>query len=216
MLWRMRSVRLGSWLVLLLATAADVSAQTRDVVGPYVVDARGVLARFKGDAAVAAPLAVAPDDLPTRGLGGSAGAHAYVLRGRRVTLGLGGEVIFARGGRTAEPTTAVPEPPAVRTRFTAMVPHLSLNFGRRDGWSYVSGGIGRARLSTVRDDRPGEEAAGARALHYGGGARWFTGPHLAFTFDVRFYTVNAQPATGTGAGYPRTRFMVFSAGASFR
>ena len=214
----MRSI--GWWMAvaLLLAAAADVSGQTRDAVGPYVVDARGVLARFKGDAAVGSVLGVPPDTLPTRGLGGSAGAHVYFLRGRRVTLGLGGEVLVARGARTPEATTTVPEPPAVRTRFSAIVPHLSLNFGRRDGWSYVSGGIGRARLSTVRDDLGADEGDGdgARALHYGGGARWFTGPHLAFTFDVRFYTVNARPAAGTRPGYPRTRFMVFSAGASFR
>ncbi len=55
-----------------------------------------------------------------------------------------------------------------------------------------------------------------RTTHYGGGARWFTGPHLAFTFDLRFYTVNAQPAAGNRPAYPRTKMMVISAGVSFR
>ena len=37
-------------------------------------------------------------------------------------------------------------------------------------------------------------------LNYGGGARWFNSPHLAFTFDIRFYAISPRDADGDGAG----------------
>ena len=36
--------------------------------------------------------------------------------------------------------------PTVNARFSALSPQVSLNFGTRDGWSYLSGGIGWARF----------------------------------------------------------------------
>ena len=58
-------------------------------------------------------------------------------------------------------------------------------------------------------------AARTRTLNYGGGARWFNSPHLAFTFDVRFYAISPREATTTVPGYPRAKFMVLSAGVAF-
>jgi hypothetical protein len=203
--------------VCLLLSAGTAAAQPPEPIGPYALDARGTLARFKGSAAVADPLGVAADDLPTRGLGLAVGAHWYPLRRGRVTFGLGGELLMARDHRTGEATTAVPEPPTITTRLSLMSPQLSLNFGKRDGWSYLSGGLGLARLTSEPDGAPfTADASRVRTTHYGGGARWFTGPHLAFTFDLRFYTINAQAASGTRPAYPRTKLMVISVGASFR
>jgi hypothetical protein len=133
---------------------------------------------------------------------------------------IGRFVIDAHGTLTAEPDeddeTTV-EGPTVTTRFSSISPQISLNFGKRDGWSYISGGLGRARLSAERDDEPFADSADAtRTLHYGGGARWFTSPHLAFSFDLRFYTINASEASATRPAYPRTRMMVISAGISMR
>jgi len=212
-------MRQVSWIVIgiLLAGAAEAAGQPAEPIGPYVVNVRGALARFKAEAPVAEPLEVRIENLPTRGLGISGGAHWYPLRRGRVTLGVGAEVTLARDSRTGEETTPGPPPVTVTTRFSTVSPQLSLNFGTDDGWSYISGGIGQARLTTVRADLPaGESAARVRSTNYGGGARWFTSPRLAFTFDVRFYTVNAREPTATRPGYPRSRFMVISAGISVR
>jgi hypothetical protein len=142
-----------------------------------------------------------------------------------VTIGVGGELLMARGSRTAEPDedddedAPVPAPaplPTVTARFSSLSPQLSLNFGRRDGWSYLSGGIGLARLTWEKAGTPAPGGDRVRAIHYGGGARWFTGPHLAFSFDVRFYTIPAQVAQGARPSFPRSRFTVFSAGVSLR
>lgn len=201
-----------------LGWASDSMAQPRTPIGPFVADVRGALARFKEDPTVAGSLGVQPDNLPTRGLGLAVGAHWYPLRGRRVTLGVGGEILLARDTRTADDEGAgAVTGPTVTTRLSAMSPQLSLNFGHGDGWSYISGGLGVARLTAERDDGPSTGgAARTRTLHYGGGARWFTGPRLAFTFDLRFYTVNARPAAGTIPEFPKTKTMVISAGISLR
>jgi hypothetical protein len=211
------------WLCLLMLAANDVFAQPSQPFGRFVIDARGTLARFKDDPQVASSLDVTTENLPTRGLGAAVGVHWYPIRGRRVSLGVGGELVIARDSRTAEPDeddeddeTAV-EAPTVTTRFSSISPQISLNFGKRDGWSYISGGLGRARLSAERDDEPFADSADAtQTFHYGGGARWFTGPHLAFSFDLRFYTINASEASGTRPSYPRTKMMVISAGISMR
>jgi hypothetical protein len=74
-------------LAALLLCAGTAAAQPPEPVGPYAVDVRGALARFKQDPSVAAGLDVPADSLPTRGLGLGAGVHFYPLRVRRVTLG---------------------------------------------------------------------------------------------------------------------------------
>ena len=200
-----------------LSCAGGAAAQPVEPIGRYVIDARGTLARFKGTADVATPLGVAADDMPTRGLGVAVGAHWYPLRSRRLALGVGGEMLLARDSRSPEPTTAIPEPPTITTKLSLVSPQVSLNFGKRDGWSYLSGGLGLAKLTSESNAIAfTADADRVRTTHYGGGARWFTGPHVAFTFDLRFYTINAQPAAGNRPAYPRTRMMVISVGASFR
>ena len=205
------------WMCLLLAAAAEAGAQPAEPIGPFAADVRGSLARFKEDAAVAATIGVETKNLPTRGLGLTVGAHFYPLRWRRVTLGVGGEMLIARDSRTLETdSTATVAAPTVTTRVSALSPQVSLNFGRRDGWSYVSGGIGRARLTAQRDDQAAVDASRTRSTNYGGGARWFTGPHLAFSVDLRFYAIDARAAAGAVPAFPRTRMMVISAGISLR
>jgi hypothetical protein len=210
--------RFASLVLLTLCSAGPVFAQPPEPIGLYVVDARIPLARFKDDAAIADAIAVESENLPTRGLGLAIGAHVYPLRKFGITLGLGGEVVWARDSRTGEPEDDATEPlPTVTTRFSSISPQVSLNFGTGEGWSYVSGGLGWASLIPERDDQPYTNGGGrARATHYGGGARWFTGPHLAFTFDLRFYTINALPASGTQPAFPRNRLMVISGGVSIK
>jgi hypothetical protein len=215
------SLRCGP-IVLLLGLSADAAAQpTAGPISRFVVDARGSLARFKADTAVTEGLGVDTTTLPTRGLGITAGAHWYPIRLRRLTFGVGVEYARAADTRTVmitdEETDVETEGPTLTTNFTSFSPQLSLNFGRDEGWSYLSAGMGTARITTELVDAP---LAGSpdrtRALNYGGGARWFNSPRMAFTFDVRFYAISPRPATTPVPGYPRAKFMVLSAGVAFR
>ncbi len=188
-------------------------------IGPFVFDARGTLARFKQDTTTAAALGVLATDMPTRGYGLVVGAHFYPARGRNVALGLGGELLLrARASRTIPPVVEDgPEGPTVVTSLTAVTPQVSLNFGKRNGWSYVSGGIGWASYASELQDDPFADSGSRRtAINYGGGARWFATPHVAFTFDLRFYAIGAQEATTLRPAVAKTTVMVVSAGIGLR
>jgi hypothetical protein len=189
-------------------------------IGLFVFDARGVMANLKPSSAIAANVGRTDEtDLPGRGFGFSVGAHIYPLRGRRVALGVGADLLLrARGSKTIPAATETgPEGPTIVTRMTAFSPQVSLNFGKRDGWSYVSAGIGPSSLVTELADDPFPDAeTNPRALNYGVGARWFANKHVAFTFDVRFYKVAAQTASTTRPGYPALTVTVLSAGISLR
>jgi hypothetical protein len=94
---------------------------------------------------------------------------------------------------------------------------VSLNFGSRRGWSYLSAGIGWVDFTTELEEFPvAESDARTGAFNYGGGARWFAKEHLAFCFDVRFYQIDAQEASAGRPPYPGIRFMVLSAGISVK
>ena len=196
-------------------------AQVNEPLSGFVVDVRGVWARFKEDAAIAGILGVTAVNLPTRGLGLAVGAHWYPLRLRGVTLGFGGELMMARDTRTLgseeEEEPGTEHRPTVSTRMTSASPQLSLNFGRENGWSYISGGIGVASFTSEVVDRPlGDPTLRPRAINYGGGARWFTKKHLAVSVDLRFYTIDAQPPAIARPAFPPMRLMVISAGVAFR
>ena len=188
-------------------------------IGPFVVDARITMARFKAAPSVAESLGVAAADLPTRGLGLVVGGHFYPVRGRAFALGVGGEVLVrARGSRTIAPVVEDgPDGPTVITRITAISPQVSLNFGRRTGYSYLSGGIGWGSFTTELKDSPVAIAeTRPRVINYGGGARWFTSQHLAFSLDLRFYKMGVQQVAVQRPAYPAATMMVFSAGISSR
>lgn len=191
-------------------------------IGPFVLDARGVMARFKQEPTVAAAIGVASTELPTRGLGLAVGAHLYPVRTRSFALGLGGELLLqARGSHTVPPTVENgPDGPTIVTRMTAVSPQVSLNFGKRNGWSYLSGGIGWASLRTELELQGGglvdDPSTRRSTINYGGGARWFAKKHLAFSFDLRFYSIGAEEATDGQPGFPAMRVMVFSAGLSVK
>jgi len=190
-----------------------------DRIAPFVADARITMPRFKGSASVATSLGVTEDDLPGRGLGLVVGAHFYPARGRSVSLGIGGELLLrARGSSTIPPAVEDgPDGPTVVTRMTSISPQISLNFGRRNGYSYLTGGLGVGSFTTELEDSPVEEAeTRPRVMNYGGGARWFVKKHLAFALDLRFYKIGAQEAAVERPAYPATTMMVFSAGISTR
>jgi hypothetical protein len=213
--------RIVSCLAVCLAIAAPARAQQKEAVAPFVVDIRGAFARHKAEPSVANDLGVAAGNLPTRSLGMAAGAHVYVLRGRKVTLGFGGNVVFARGSSALDiivnNVATGAKGPTVRRHFTTFSPEVSLNFGHRNGWSYISGGMfGRSKLYVDLAAAPAAGAPYRRTLNYGGGARWFTTDRIAFSVDFRWYSVAEQLASAGLIAQPRTTLLVLSGGISIK
>lgn len=215
---RKRSVVLAALMLAASAASEGIAfAQIDEPIGRYVADARITWVRFKEDPAIGSVIGVLPTNLPTRGLGLVVGAHLYPLRGARVALGIGGEFLTSQDTRTVQPATEDGEVgPTVETTFSSLSPQLSLNFGRRNGWSYISGGMGSASFTAQRLDDLIGEGPRVRTINYGGGARWFTNRHLAVSVDLRFYSVSAQPGTATRPPFPKVRMMVISGGIALR
>lgn len=210
---------IGAVLVLApwLSTARPAFAQEGidRPIGRFVVDIRGSITPFGETTEFAARRGFDGSLTPGLGLGVEAGAHVYLYRWRAMTFGLGGTVHASLGDRGASELDVNPGGPTIRKQLVAISPQLSLNFGGRDGWSYVSGGLGQSRLSLFALGT-NDTHRRTRTLNYGGGARWFTSDHLAFSLDLRFYALTPLEQTETEPGSPRMTVMVFSIGASFR
>jgi hypothetical protein len=202
--------------------ARSVSAQDPPPRIPwFVVDAHGTAPGFPSDDQ---ELANSRDmdlaELPGRGWGGQVGAHFYPLRWRVITFGVGGEVAAGRATKTpsTDETTTVALRPA-REVFRTFAPQLSFNFGNGNGWSYLSGGIGYSTWAVVPEGQPQgypPDSEPLKTINYGGGARWFIKPRLAFSFDVRFYAINPGTPFGGLPGSPRTTLLVIGAGVSVK
>jgi outer membrane protein with beta-barrel domain len=199
------------------AGAQDIPPEEMPI-GRYVADARVAFPKFKQDPNIASSIGSTTLNLPTRAFGFVVGAHWHPVRVGIMTLGLGGEITSARRGHTLNTGTKIaPVNVTVNSRFSAVSPQISFNFGARDGWSYISGGIGWARFTAERKDRPlPDQESSSKTINYGGGARWFAKKHLAVSMDLRFYAVNPQLATATRPSFPRMTLMAFSAGAAIR
>ncbi len=244
-------MRLGAgFLFLWLALAPAATAQTVGPPGPYVVDLHGTMAGLPsgGDFLPPVPSATV---IPARGFGFDVGGQVYPLGLGRVRIGFGVSALRARGtaspptvaattttGTTSSGTTPPMPTPGVATTFSGWAPQVSLNFGDRDGWSYLSAGVGPTRMRTVATSSASAEqrtTGHIQTINVGGGARWFTNPHLAAGFDVRFYklasTTSSVPGPATtvvnGAVMPappstvtvttpHTTLMVISVGVSVR
>ena len=145
-----------------------------------------------------------------------------MLRGHTITLGLGGTMLVGGGHDTVVTTSAtgtVTTSPTVRRHFRSVNPEISLNFGHKNGWSYISGGFfGQSTLYLDREDAPATDAPHRKTLTYGAGARWFTTDHVAFSVEVRWYSVAEQPASAATNIQlePRTTLMVLSGGISIK
>jgi len=198
-----------------LGIASSAAAQQRPSrIGPFVVDLRATIPTFPSDVQLATSRGVGSSDLPGAGLGIDIGAHLYLVRWHAITFGIGGEFMTARARST--PSAAGGQ--AITERYTSIAPQLSFNFGSAKGWSYLSGGIGPSVWSIVPDGSqplPADEER-LKTINYGGGARWFSKKHVAFTFDVRFYAINPGTPTFGFPGGPRTTLLVIGAGVSVR
>jgi hypothetical protein len=207
----MRRVAMAALLGLSLCVPAAAQTPSTDRPGPYVIDVRGATISLPQDPGFYPPVS-STTAVPSRGWGIDAGAHVYPLQLGAARLGIGGMLLRARG------TVSFESQPAVAALVTTVTPQVSVNFGSRAGWSYLSAGFGRATITT-RIAASGTSPArivdsGARSsINVGGGARWFTRSHLAFTFDVRFHMVRAG---GDVTATPGTTLLGVSAGISLR
>jgi hypothetical protein len=216
---RVMMIAIVSGLAGLLQTGAAL-AQQEDPIAPFVIDVRGAFMSLDASGSASA-VNLDKAQLPSNGLGLEVGAHVYPLRGRVVSLGVGASLLFVRSKKApevAEDEEPDPDEPTVRTRIKGFTPQVSLNFGSRRGYSYISAGIGTmtraidATEGVMLDQVTGDTRA--RTLNYGGGARWFVNSRLAFSFDMRFYRVAEQEATISSVSLPQQRFFMGSVGIS--
>ena len=161
-------------------------------------------------------------ELPGAGLGAQLGLHLYPLHTRIITIGLGGELAIGHASKTPLPgavsaSSGKPLLPS-EEHLTSFSPQLSLNFGNGSGWSYLSVGLGVSTLSLsteeVVDFPPNSDRL--KTFNYGGGARWFVKPHLAFSFDVRFYSISPGVAYIYSTAPPHTKLLIIAAGISLK
>lgn len=220
----MRRTITGLALAVLLGGAGTAAAQTSDAVPRFVVDIRGVTAGLP-TAVGWTPVIPATTEVPSRGLGLDGGAHVFILRSRTVSLGVGATWLIARSSTSTEPTDDEAPPtsalPDVATRVTLLAPQVSLNFGKRLGWSYISAGLGRGRASSTATYADGTEVPNrvdtwTRAINFGGGARWFINEHVGVGFDLRWHQLAAVTDVTTGASAPRETLLVLGIGVALR
>jgi len=168
--------------------------------GPFVVDLRAATSGVPSGEAFYPGL---PQEasVPGRGFGGGVGGHIYPLQIGPARIGLGVDAMFARGSTADASSTLI-----------TVAPQISANFGTSDGWSYLSAGIGTARLKLD----PGSVSATVRSTNFGGGARWFLSDHVAFGFDVRMYFTRAEAGTSASASRQAARLMLLSAGVTIK
>ncbi len=203
---------------LLLASAAPALAQQPKPLKPFVFDLRGFYSSLGQDSVTAEQLGVSAASMPGRGPGGVAGLHLYPLRRASFALGLGVEGVLARTRKQdKDATTGDPVGLPITQRMRGFAPQLSLNFGHREGWSYLSAGMGSLSLSTYQGPlAPADPPPTKSTINMGGGARWFNSAHLAFCFDVRFYLTRPQDQTVSYPGRQRSRLVVLSAGIALK
>src|SRR5688500_3340032 len=144
-------------------------------------------------------------------------ATVYPFRAGVMTFGYGAASSTAQGkSDSIERVT-----PVVLTQVTSLIPQVSINFGHKFGWSYLSVGLGRTKVDSSADAVGMEPeivvpAAWNQALNFGGGARWFMKPRLGAGFDVRFVKLGSRGATAVLPSARRTQMITFSAGISIQ
>jgi hypothetical protein len=205
-----------SVLVSLFVTSSAF-AQTQQPIPPFVVDVRGFFAGLGQDPVTAADLGIDPESLPKRALGGAVGLTFYPIRRPSFALGIGGEGLLARARSQPVDAEGLPLGLPIERRLQSLAGELSFNFGHRDGWSYISAGMGPLLFETfLGETAPAVSPARPLTLNFGGGARWFTTRHVAVCFDMRFYETKPALTTPTNAGRERKRIFVLSVGAAFK
>ena len=219
------------WFVAALLFPSLAEAQTPGRPGPYIADLRVVTSGLPDDPTFF-PSVPSGTSIPARTIGFDVGAHVYPLGLGPARIGLGVSFVRAKGWTsTPQPagsSSSAPQThPDVTSTMSSLVPQLSLNFGSSSGWSYLGAGIGETRIRSVTsvyvpdDEESAESVAEAtldggwrQTINIGGGARWFIGSRVAFSFDLRWHLVAARAAEEGST--PKTTLFVAGAGLSFR
>lgn len=232
---------IGTVAAVATAQPTPVVTQAPDRPGPYVIDVRGSTVGAP-QAAGFYPAVPTGTLIPNRAYGFDLGGHVYLFQLGPARVGFGADLFRLRGAAsppepvtsgsattpqaTSSPTPSAPTTPDITVSVATIAPQISLNFGTSTGWSYLSAGLGRGQVITERSafDKGlagRRESGSVTSQNFGGGARWFTSDHLAFTFDIRFHLLSPGEAQelepGTFVpGTPRTRVVSASAGISLR
>lgn len=227
---------------LLAVSATGVAAQDDEPIGRYVIDVRGSMVNLGQNEELARVRRLRPNQLPSRGIAVDLGGHLYFLRLGPVTFGIGASVLSTAAHQPVvepmeeDPTPGFPRfPPQqptpdedeeemepfiegvpVTSRFAALSPQISFNFGHRNGWSYVGGGLGTSWMNVYPQQPATPVQRGARTLNYGGGARWFLTPNVALSLDLRFFAISPIEQLGEQPGSPRQTLMAANIGVSVR
>jgi hypothetical protein len=228
----LRATVFGLVLLLVLATRVEAQFAAPAPPGPYTIDARGAISGLPVDAAFY-PSAPSGTSVPGRGPGIDVGAHVYPWQLGIARLGVGVALLRTRGSASPavrssdsdETDTATPD---ADMTLTVLAPQLSFNFGTSAGWSYLSAGVGPARIaagtsvfgSATSEDgvTPADEVSTGfrQSVNIGAGARWFAKPRLGVSFDLRVHMISAGKASGTRPATPRATVTVASVGISVR
>ena len=221
--------RLAAGAVLSAALASPCTAQSADPLPRFAVDVHGAWAGLPSTPGWVPPVS-ANTPIPSRGWGASAGAHVYRFHLGFATFGAGASLLVAQAqGRSitatttahGKTTTAAVPTAIVTTRVTNLSPQLSINFGHRLGWSYISAGYGVTRIDSTAaavGTTPELRAPDTwdPAINFGGGARWFMKDHLGAGFDVRWNKLSSRATTATAPGAKRTQLFTMAVGITLR
>lgn len=218
-----------AWVVLVtLAAVGPASAQTSERLPWFAVDVQGAWVGLPKAEGWVPPVPV-DTPLPGRAFGVAGGATVYPLKLGIITLGLG--LSMHTGESTSDALTStttsgttettVPTTTVVTTRITSVLPQVSINFGHRLGWSYLSAGYGQSKVASSSEPFNTAPAlvapeAWSGAINFGGGARWFMKPHLGASFDVRFTKLGSRGETETLPSAKRTQMVTLSVGISIQ
>lgn len=212
-------------LVLLAATPSAAQLPQPGPPGPYVIDVRGATGGFPKDESFFPPVP-SGTIVPSRGFGIDLGGHVYPMRIGPARLGFGVNLVRVRHSTSPPTTDAAPtSPPTQRTipdvaaTLTLIAPQVSFNFGNAEGWSFLSGGLGFAEVTTASSGTltPATRGSGRlSSINVGFGARWFRNRHVAFAFDVRFHMVKGAPQPIPRVGTPKITLVVAAVGMSLR
>ncbi|MDP3718472.1 MAG: hypothetical protein Q8T13_11970 [Acidobacteriota bacterium] len=221
-------MRLGAMCLLALLVSAPAAAQTPERLPWFAIDLHGGLVGLP-TAEGWVPTVPEVTPLPGRAWGVAGGATVYPLKLGIMTLGLG--VSMHTGKSTSDALTStttsgttettVPTTTIVTTQITSLLPQVSINFGHKLGWSYLSAGYGRSKVASSAEafgTQPAQAVPEAwnGAINFGGGARWFMKPHLGAGFDVRFTKLGSRGATETLPSAKRTQMVTISVGISIQ
>lgn len=213
---KLSTVVLALLLVPVAASAQGPVAPVTVEPMPWVVaDVRVGWPAIGADEVTAAAIGRAATEMPGRALTAGLGIHAYPVRRGRWKLGVGAELLRGRGSFQKKDTKGEPVGDEINRTLSGVSMQVSLNFGRGQGWSYVTAGGGPFQFDTFLGEGPGDGER-ATTINFGAGARWFKWQHAGFTADMRFYLTKASDGTLLVAPRGSKRIVVLSVGLTLK